>query len=181
MGVVAEQVLAVPDVHVPRRNGRYPAVYNNQERNDQVNFQRHEIPDGATLHEVPIATRHDMARRTAGLNQVNATINRNDRDRPIRQPLNDPGPFRGIVPVDQQTGQVYPLAGVNYHPEDNPRGFNRAPLEPMDREGRQFMNRYNDDAANPCRVTTWPPRDEDGDDLSTYEERYHQDRRPRHR
>ncbi|KAJ9157552.1 hypothetical protein NKR23_g189 [Pleurostoma richardsiae] len=171
MHVVVEQVRAVPDVHVSRPNRRYPVTYNNEEGNSHVNFQPHEIPEGATLYEVPIPTRLDMNRRTACLDQVNAAVHRNDRDRPIRQSLNDPGPFRGIVPADRRTGQVYPLAGVNYHPTGNLKGFNRASLEPMNREGRQFMNRYNDDAADPHRVSTWPPRDEDGEDLSAYERR----------
>ncbi|KAK5987797.1 hypothetical protein PT974_11931 [Cladobotryum mycophilum] len=50
-----------------------------------------------------------------------------------------------------------PTSGVIYHPEGNPQGFHRAPLEPIDRQGIQVIRRYDDDHDNPQRVSTWPP------------------------
>jgi hypothetical protein len=59
-----------------------------------------------------------------------------------------------------------------YHPQNDTQGMRRAAVEPLDREGRQYLRRFDDDAADPMRVTTWPPRDEDGDELALYEDRY---------
>ena len=56
---------------------------------------------------------------------------------------------------------------------DNPAGFARALLGPLDREGRLFLLRHKDDkAVKPLgRTGTWPHRNEDANDLTTSETR----------
>ncbi|EWG36117.1 hypothetical protein FVEG_00269 [Fusarium verticillioides 7600] len=102
-----------------------------------------------------------------------------DRKDAVRKEFNDPGVFRGVITGNVETGPVYGVQGVIYHPEQNPRGFRRSPIEPLDREGRQFLRLFEDDAADHNRVTTWHPRDEDASDLQEYEERYKQVRKVR--
>ncbi|KAG4293703.1 hypothetical protein FPRO06_00288 [Fusarium proliferatum] len=108
-----------------------------------------------------------------------AIFSYNDRSRVVKNELNNPGAIRGVVTGNHTTGENFGLVGVTYHPEDRPRALRREPIEPLDREGRQFLRRFDDDAADPHPVTTWPPRDEDASELQAYEERYKQVRRPR--
>ena len=99
----------------------------------------------------------------------------------VRSELNDPGPFRAIVPVERSTGRSYGVAGVLYHPEGHSEAFGRALAEPLDRSGRQALHRFQDDSAYTHRVDTWPPRDENSQDIEAYETRYAQVRKPRKR
>ncbi|KAH6885439.1 hypothetical protein B0T10DRAFT_95638 [Thelonectria olida] len=173
----------VQKVGIPHRDshGCYPHEYRNEEANGVVPIRPHEIrdPDNRKLFEVPVNTRADLATPAAPLRamQRQQGVHHNDRGRVVRGELNDPGPFRAIVPAYRETDQKFGATGVLYHPEDNPRGFERATVEPMDREGRQYMRRFEDDNAR--RTSTWPPRDEDADDLITYENRYEKVRRGR--
>ncbi|KAF5007926.1 hypothetical protein FDECE_5842 [Fusarium decemcellulare] len=185
--VVDVQTADVVDPRRPQVAGGYPHRFRNQEEaNGKRPFQGYETRNDADrqLYEVPVGSRVDLTRRTATARQVERANNQthpNDRGRVQRNELNDPGPLRAVLPGNQNTGQTFPVAGVLYHPENNPRGFARAPLEPLDRQGRQYLRRFEDDSAHDERVTTWPPRDEDADDLTAYETRYRQERRPRNR
>ncbi|KAF4464537.1 hypothetical protein FALBO_8620 [Fusarium albosuccineum] len=174
------QVQGVVDPRARYNRRNFPHIYNNEEADGRTTiqpFEKREDPNVA-LFEVPVDTRMDMARPTAGIRQMNnrANLHHNDRARAERNELNDPGPFRGIVTGNRATGEVHGVAGVIYHPEGQPRAFDRARVEPLDRQGRQYLRRFQDDAANGDRVTTWPPRDEDSEDLATYEGRYQQTR-----
>ncbi|KAH6890276.1 hypothetical protein B0T10DRAFT_315074 [Thelonectria olida] len=205
---VDQDVAKVNDAQpVPRRNRRfYPKEFENQE----AIFQPHEMRDAENrkFSEIPVNTRMDLTRPAATAQQV---INRDQRDEPndrarkAQNPLNDPGPFRGIVTVNNHTGQKYGVTGVTYHPEGDHQGVARARVEPLDREGRKALHRAEDEmnrmvrredeerrrrregggrieegeGANTRRTGTWPPRDQDADDLTTYENRYQQERRPR--
>ncbi|KAF4498903.1 hypothetical protein FAGAP_4916 [Fusarium agapanthi] len=143
-------------------NRLYPHHYRNDEENDTRNFEPHEQRndiDNRQFYEVPINSRINLAKP------------------PAKNELNDPGVFRGVVTGNRATGENFGLVGVTYHPEDRPRALRRAPMEPLDREGRQFLRRFDGDAADPHRVTTWPPRDEDASELQAHEERYKQVRR----
>lgn len=175
MKAALDQVSLVPEIYNPGSGKKYPTHYRNSEAGGP-NFLPHEIPKDAILHEVPIMKPFKTDQRPATKKQVEVTPGRKDRRRLVEQPPNDPGPIRAVVPVNRAEKKVYPMAGVTYHPEDNARGLVRAPMEPMTREGRQVMNRYNDDTASNYRVATWPPRDESGNDLTRYEERYVQDK-----
>ncbi|KAJ4137302.1 hypothetical protein NW768_002885 [Fusarium equiseti] len=157
---------------------KYPHWYQNREGV----FQPHEQRNNDTkLYESPVSSRIDLDRKTCShvkaMNRLNPPPN--DRARVAQSEANDPGVFRGVIAADKNTGHVYGVAGVIYHPEGDVRAMRRAPVEPLDREGRQFLRRFDDDAADPHRVTTWPPRDEDGSDLAMYESRYVQERTPR--
>jgi hypothetical protein len=62
-----------------------------------------------------------------------------------RPPLNDPGATRAITRIADVNGdqQSVPV-GVSQHPPGNKRGLDRAPIEPMDRDGRQVVVRHAD-------------------------------------
>jgi len=120
------------------------------------------------------------------------TLHPNDRARSIQHPVNDPGAYRAIVRGETgnatETGRpdsvnefaTNQVVGLVYHPEGDPRGLRRAPLEPIDRRGRQIVRRHNDDHDRPQRASSWPPRDLDAEELGKIEARY-QKREPRRR
>ncbi|KAK7424334.1 hypothetical protein QQX98_000602 [Neonectria punicea] len=162
----------------------FPKTYTNAEVGRPAPIEPFERRHGEMtgLYEIPVNTRMDLERRPANLQRVQQRqrpIHPNDRARVTRTELNDPGPFRGVVPTDLATGRAQGPTAVLYHPDGNPRAFERARVEPLDREGRQYIRRFEDDSTSANRVTTWPPRDEDADDLVTYENRHQQVRRPR--
>lgn len=163
----------------------YPHEYRNGEENSTRNFEPFEQrndPENRQFYEVPINSRINLAKPPASAERIRVTetqLHHNDRGRVVKNELNNPGAIRGVVTGNHTTGENFGLVGVTYHPEDRPRALRRAPIEPLDREGRQFLRRFDDDAADPHRVTTWPPRDEDASELQAYEERYKQVRRPR--
>ncbi|KAF4969882.1 hypothetical protein FSARC_2977 [Fusarium sarcochroum] len=174
---VAKQVReAIVDTAVddPRA---YPHLYSNSEAGGRKNFELFEQrnrPDQTPLYEVPVNSRVDLNKNLAPMKKVliqQKGVQPRDRARVVRNELNDPGPFRGIVAVDQATSRPCGVAGVIYHPEGNLKGFERAPMEPLDQGGRQYLRRFADDSADPHRVTTWPPRDENSGELSTYDVR----------
>ena len=51
---------------------------------------------------------------------------------------NDPGPIRGV------TDQHGNIIGAMAHPEGNRIGFERASLQPLDKEGKQSKRTYED-------------------------------------
>lgn len=53
-------------------------------------------------------------------------------------PLNQRGPVRGV------TDQYGNVVGAMAHPKDDRHQYERAHLEPLDREGRQYRRRYQD-------------------------------------
>ncbi|KAK7424193.1 hypothetical protein QQZ08_008681 [Neonectria magnoliae] len=174
----------VREVADPRndRGVHFPKPYENTEdTGPTIQPYERRNHDTTGLYEIAVGSRMDFARPPARLRAVQAEehLHHNDRNRAARNELNDPGIFRGIVPADLATGRTHGVAAVLYHPDGNPRGFERARVEPLDREGRQYIRRFDDDSSNANRVTTWPPRDEDADDLVTYENRHQQVRRPR--
>lgn len=189
--VVEEQVRQVPiDPNDDSTNGPYPHMYTNQESTSTApngtifqRFEQRNRPSETPLYEAPVNCRMDLNKKAAPFMKVKRREERptdpRDRGRVVQNELNTPGPFRGVVAVDKNTGQSRGVAGVMYHPQGNISAFQRAQMEPLDREGRQYIRRFVDDAADPHRVTTWPPRDEDSEDLTTYENRYKQVRRTR--
>ncbi|KAH7208074.1 hypothetical protein BKA60DRAFT_652311 [Fusarium oxysporum] len=189
--VVEEQVCQVPiDPNDDSTNGPYPHMYTNQESTSTApngtifeRFEQRNRPSETPLYEVPVNCRMDLNKKAVPFMKVKRREERptdpRDRGRVVQNELNTPGPFRGVVAVDKNTGQSHGVAGVMYHPQGNISAFQRAQMEPLDREERQYMRRFVDDAADPHRVTTWPPRDEDSEDLTTYENRYKQVRRTR--
>ena len=179
--MVSEQVQEVKiDPNQVNKQG-YPHEYGNKERlNGELYktfqpFEQRNRPAEVPLYEVPINSRMNLDKKTAGFKAVmereNKPVHHNDRARVVRNELNDPGPFRGVVAVERETATNYGVQGVIYHPQGDTKRFERAPMEPLSREGRQYLRRFKDDD-DPHRVTTWPPRDEDGDDLAMYEARH---------
>lgn len=97
----------------------------------------------------PDEERFDYMKRTVPLHKMQQPVHPKDRAKHMKKGRNTPGDLRAIADGNKR------LQGVNYHPEGDPSGFKRAPLEPMDREGRMMKNRHNDRVnARP----TWPPR-----------------------
>ncbi|GKU06625.1 hypothetical protein FLAG1_10825 [Fusarium langsethiae] len=181
--VVEQQVREV--VINPNSNNKrgYPHEYGNEEKgpNDTIrqNFQAFEQrnrTEEVRLYEVPINSRMNMDKKTTPF--MKEPPHRNDRARVMRKEPNDPGAFRGVAAVERPSGRNYGVAGVIYHPEGNTKGFERAPMEPLNREGRQYLRRFADDDGD-HRVTTWPPRDEDAEDLTLYEGRFLKERAAR--
>ncbi|SCO30556.1 uncharacterized protein FFMR_01857 [Fusarium fujikuroi] len=178
------QEVVFDPTQVSRNTKDYPHAYEdvNLEGKTFQEWERRHDEEKVRLYEMPVNTRMNLEKRPATFKQVQRhelEIRPNDRKDAVRKELNDPGVFRGVITGNVETGQVYGVQGVIYHPEQNPRGFRRSPIEPLDREGRQFLRRFEDDAADPNRVTTWPPRDEDASDLQAYEDRYKQVRKTR--
>jgi hypothetical protein len=171
---VDADVRRAPDPRDTRRSG-YPTEYRNQEGrppNVRSNFEPREIRPGESLYEVPVrAQNFDFDRRTATLQQVRradpAVVHRNDRDRPVRNPPNDPGPHRAVMAARPTGGDARGPLGVISHPRDNPRGYDRAPLEPIGRDGRGQQARHSD--LRDSNHASWPPRGEPSGSLSRME------------
>ncbi|QGI76736.1 hypothetical protein CEK25_001642 [Fusarium fujikuroi] len=171
-----QEVVFDPDT--VRNTKDYPHEDVNLEGNSTRTFQeweRRHDEENSPFYEMPVNTRMNLEKRPASVQRSKDA----ELEILFENELNDPGVFRGVITGNVETGQVYGVQGVIYHPEQNPRGFRRSPIEPLDREGRQFLRRFEDDAADPNRVTTWPPRDEDASDLQAYEDRYKQVRKTR--
>lgn len=159
--VLDDQVQRAPRPGEGRR-GAYPREYRNQEgatHESRQNFQDWERRGAGQLHEYPVTTTEqrpfDYQRRPARAEQVGRPIHPRDRARLARQPLNDPGPIRAV------TGQDQRVIGAMAHPEGNRRGYERAPLEPLDRQGRRDAVRYQDSRGysdHNRTSSTWPPR-----------------------
>ncbi|KAK4032407.1 hypothetical protein C8A01DRAFT_41149 [Parachaetomium inaequale] len=172
--VVDDEVRRAPDPRDTRRSG-YPSEYRNQEGrppNTRRNFREDEVRDGERLYEVPVGSRDfDYDRRTATLQQVRradpATVHRNDRDRVVRNPPNDPGPHRAVVAARPTGGPSRGPIGVISHPPDNPRGYDRATLEPIGRDGRAQQARHRD--VHDGNHSSWPPRGETSGGLTRME------------
>ena len=129
----------------------------------------------------PTSVRDDIA--------GNRTLHPNDRAHAEQNPVNDPDVCRAVVHnVVRDTTMPNPVTetsephvlGLVYHPEGDRRGFRRAPLEPMDRRGRQIVRRHDDDHDRPQRGSSWPPRGLDAGELACIEARY-QKREPSRR
>ncbi|KAF5001633.1 hypothetical protein FGRMN_939 [Fusarium graminum] len=185
---VNEQVQEVVKPDANSSKNMFPKQYRNREGNngeeEKMNFQPYELRNQLTqrrLYEVPVNSRVDLSKKPVKVRKIVApeNVSPNDRGRFARTEQNDPGAFRGVVATNKDTHHNYGLVGLTYHPEGNVRALARAPVEPLDRDGRQYLRRFADDSADPHRVTTWPPRDEDAADLEKYEERYKKVRRPR--
>ncbi|KAJ4137300.1 hypothetical protein NW768_002883 [Fusarium equiseti] len=179
--VVSQQVQEVQiDPNQVNKQG-YPHEYGNEEMlNGQTYktfqpFEQRNRPSEVPLYEVPVNSRMNLDKKATPYRTVqkreNEPLHHNDRARVVRNELNDPGPLRGVVAVERKTETNYGVQGVIYHPQGDTKRFERAPMEPLSREGRQYLRRFNDDD-DPHRVTTWPPRDEDSEDLAMYEARY---------
>lgn len=159
---------------------KYPHKY----RDDEGVFKPYELPGGpgnSILYEAPVNSRAVLETRVISAARAAAREkpDPNERKRIAQSEVNDPGAFRGVITAHPETQRIYGVAGVIYHPEGDTSGMRRAAVEPLDRAGRQYLRRFDDDAADPMRVTTWPPRDEDGSDLAMYEGRYQQVRAPK--
>ncbi|OBS26296.1 hypothetical protein FPOA_00236 [Fusarium poae] len=166
------------------KRNRYPHEYMNEEGpNDDdkhaifAPFEKRNRPVAEVgLYEVPLNSRMNLDKKSMPVLPPHF----NDRARVERKEPNTPGAFRGVATVDKHTGRNYGISGVMYHPEGDINGFERAPMEPLSREGRQFLRRFADDEGD-HRVTTWPPRDEDANDLASYEERFKLERKTKNK
>lgn len=186
VGMTDRQLTAYGATRPVNGRGRhYPGVYNNEEENPATQGIRPNFHDwetrGNMLAEFPATNNapYDFNRRAANLNRVRNVENQFERNRRgihARQPLNDPGPARYVARTDVD-GNLYNVVGAMYHPEGNARGFNRAPLAPIERQGRRDMARYADDHNGTNRMSTWPPRDQDAADLTRREANYRRVRR----
>ena len=153
---------------------KFPKKYRNREADgprfdewENRTKQFYEVPTGAN-------PRFDQNRRPTGFDRIQAienNLHRNDRRTVARDPPNDPGIYRAIA--NGPPGGDYNHSGLIYHPEGNLNGFVRAPMEPLNRRGRQHLNRYVDDFdGDKNRSVTWPNREEDACAYASREQRY---------
>lgn len=112
-------------------------------------------------------------------NQINRPLHPNERANVMGpsggRPRNDPGQMRAVTRVAAGGRNV--VVGVMDHPPGNLRGFQRAPYEPVDREGRQAAQRHVDQHL--LRQQTVPPRGQDALVVAGFETRYERVRAPR--
>ncbi|KAK4446718.1 hypothetical protein QBC34DRAFT_411221 [Podospora aff. communis PSN243] len=192
VNIVPQQVqnAPLPGPHI--RRDRYPKEHRNEEGprgNTHQNFETYTTGPGRAapgaaggrLHEYPIPTAgtvrpFDYDQRPARLQQVmyREALHPNERAFVARQPpLNDPGATRAIVrTVDAGDGRPEQkvVVGVVAHPHGNPQGFERAPVEPINRQGRQGAVRHQD-MQNGGRQLTYPPRGVDAEWVAGVERR----------
>ena len=157
---VADQM--VPEAPAPRskwtRRRPYPRPYKNKV-NDTVpnsgsileDWERRNAP---VLNEYviqpPGIPHFDYERPATSRAQMQLPIHPNDRRRLVERPQNDPHVIRAITTHDQTR-----IAGAVYHPENDSFSHNRAPLAPLDREGRNYVHRERDRRSR--RHATHPP------------------------
>ncbi len=105
----------------------------------------------------PLRRDFDFGQNSAGLKKINPSRAENKALLLERwnEPPNDPGPIRAVVNAN---GHVI---GAMYHPEGNPRGYERARLAPLDKQGRGELARFNDSEGTLTGRTTWPQRGPD--------------------
>lgn len=170
-----------PNVAAKLASQVFPHPYHNDPKPTMASWEtRHE-----RLYEIPVTmdNHYDPGKKTFALKTAKnrETVKPGDRRRVVSKPVNDPGPYRCVGRVDESSNRFRPQQGLIYHPTDDPQGFKRAVLEPRDRDGNRTYNRYVDDHDNLNRVSTWPPRDQDGDNLAEHKRRYRQVRKPQAR
>ncbi|KAK4148434.1 hypothetical protein C8A00DRAFT_19733 [Chaetomidium leptoderma] len=170
-----------PPLDGPLGPRMYPKAYRNNEGtrdNRRENFEAWEIqrpgadgPGDGRLYEYPAKTLEqptpfssdfDFDSRAAGLAQVRPPPPNDVQNyrRRWRTPPNDPGPIRAVVNKDRQ------MVGAMYHPEGNARGYERARLEPLNKQSRAELARHEDKRQAAGR-TTWPQRGSDKEWPST--------------
>ncbi|KAK3310891.1 uncharacterized protein B0T15DRAFT_489536 [Chaetomium strumarium] len=169
------QSAPAPPKGPPLMGKRFPKRYRNNEGpsdNPTHNYEAWEIQrpqagGNGALYEYPIKPIQQPAPSTANFNfdLPPASIKRlrpphpNDKENTVarwKSPPNDPGPLRAVVNEDRA------VVGAMYHPEGNIRGYKRARLVPLDRQGRAEVARHDDRQQLGGR-TTWPHRGSDND------------------
>lgn len=169
--VVKEQINRAPHAAEPRTKSKYPHQYRNQEgpaNAPRSNFATWETRSGSTtLYEYPVQVpiqqnpqtgqiqRHfDYDRKASKARQAESQARRSSNEpletgnaSTLSQATTDengpgscqrPGPIRGV------TDRHRNIIGAMAHPQGNLTGFARAPLQPLDREGRQYIRTDQD-------------------------------------
>ncbi|KAK1855583.1 hypothetical protein CCHR01_01758 [Colletotrichum chrysophilum] len=192
---VSKHLETVPPPHT-RTRSNYPHPYRGREGrgvNETKTFDdyvtgpgRSQGPTGV-MHEYPIPTSGDQFifqydRPCQRARQAQRQIHPNERANvmgPINgRPANTPGQTRAAVRVAQVNGEEQStVVGVMVHPEGNLQRLERAPLEPLSREGRQEMTRHADERG---RTRTYPPRGVDAGFVGVIETRFAKERPPAH-
>ncbi|KAK4142513.1 uncharacterized protein C8A04DRAFT_29786 [Dichotomopilus funicola] len=171
---VNQMVGQAPDAPANRlREGRFPKHYRNQEGprdNRRHNFSGFESgrpgqdprdPRDGRLYEYPVKTmgQPQPLKNTFNFAEPPATLQETMQATQANhehlgdldyEPPNDPGALRAVTNKD---GQVM---GVIYHPAGNPRGYERARIEPLDAQGRAEQARYREQKL--ASSSTWPRR-----------------------
>lgn len=131
------------------RPNQYPLLENLPQR--QISARRTgPIP----LHEYSITTPDQPSFDYNRPKRETAPIPPHDRAMRLEPDnrFNDVGFMRGITGPDKS------IQGVIYHPVGERRGFARAELEPLDRQGREQNRILHDRAQHTPRSPTWPTR-----------------------
>lgn len=196
MHMVPQQIRHAPGVNAATPSG-YPHGYRNNEgpagarRQNFDNFVtgpgRAHGPPGQ-LYEYPIPTpgqphHFRYEQRPARAQQVERRLHPNERANTMgpahARALNDVGQTRAVVRTTNHGGwRQNVVVGVMDHPPGNMRGFQRAPIEPINRQGRQEATRHLDNQLS--RIRSYPPRGIDAERAGNVERNYQRERRPAH-
>lgn len=152
--------------------GRLPHMYKNREDLFQTFETR-----GSDLYETPITlnrpyNRHEAPVSLQRIQELEEMQTDDKASRIFRHPPNDAGPNRAVGSVNSARDAISPPHGLIYHPQGNPRGFERAPIEPMSRQGHRTYVNFRDGFGSPALASTWPPRSQDAEELTRHEERF---------
>ncbi|ATZ53224.1 hypothetical protein BCIN_09g01020 [Botrytis cinerea B05.10] len=138
------------------KDAKYPLFDDRERPRRFVNNDKGYRPD--TLYEYPVVTpdkpSFNYDRKTTPLETVLQPIAPANRARMIEpdQRHNTPGWMRGITSSNKT------IVGGIYHPEGNTGDFERARLEPLDRQGREHNRMLHERAQHAPRSPTWPTK-----------------------
>ncbi|CAD6444738.1 b3295504-0a91-4b52-b2f5-4940c0ebd9e2 [Sclerotinia trifoliorum] len=165
--VVVAEIARAPPATPRNPVNNMPHRYMNRE-GDRPNqyplFESRELPQRrinptrtgpVPLYEYPVTTPNkpsfDYSRASREQQAAIAPHERAMMLEPENRP-NDVGFMRGITGPDKK------VVGAIYHPAGDRRGFARAELEPLDRQGREHNRMLHDRAQHAPRSPTWPTR-----------------------
>lgn len=155
--LVREALRNAPDPEAkPKPKSRCPHEYRNSEGKPAYPlFDKSETGEGM-LYEYPVKLPHerpfDYNRKKSAMGAKFTTDRKHGKPVGLNPPPNDPGVARVVTTSEKRT------VGVIYHPEGNAKGFKKASLGALDRQGRESLREYRDRTTKPSRVSTIPYR-----------------------
>ncbi|KAL2166564.1 hypothetical protein VTG60DRAFT_2511 [Thermothelomyces hinnuleus] len=136
----------------PKENFDRRWIQQGRNPDDPQDMKMYEYPVKTLVQPAPFTSEFDFTSKAASLRECRQPDPGDFKNikRRWKKPPNDPGPLRAVVNMDHQ------VIGAIYHPEGDTRGYERAPMQPLDAHGRGELARYTD--AQLAGRTTWPQR-----------------------
>lgn len=156
--IVRETLRNAPDPGTKTKS-RFPHEYRNSEGPGSASYPLFNDSEtgGQQLHEYPLKLPHerpfDYNKNKTQMGKIHATIRKHGKPADLGPPPNETGPARVVTTTERRT------VGVMYHPDGNPKGFAKASLGALDRQGRESLREYRDRTTKPSRVSTIPYRE----------------------